>query len=96
LAGEGAGEEGRRQFVHLLARLRQPLLQLLGQREQARHSPHDFLLLGQRGQRKFQFHKSPFVDDWQRRRRRLFQNAPLKILRTTIEVSELWLNTFGW
>jgi len=44
LAGEGAGEEGWRQFVHLLARLRQPLLQLVGQREQARHSPHDFLL----------------------------------------------------
>src|ERR1017187_2565961 len=45
LAGEGAGEEGRRQFVHLLARLRQPLLQLVGLREQARHSPHDFMLL---------------------------------------------------
>jgi hypothetical protein len=29
----------------LPVRLRQPLLQLLGQREQVRHSPHDFLLL---------------------------------------------------
>jgi hypothetical protein len=44
-AGEGAGEEGWRQFVNLPARLRQPLLQLVGQREQARHSSHDFLLL---------------------------------------------------
>ena len=35
LSGEGAGEEGRRQLIHLPARLRQPLLQLVGQREQA-------------------------------------------------------------
>ena len=49
LAGEGAGEEGRRQLIHLPARLRQSLLQLVGQREQALHSPHDFLLLGKRG-----------------------------------------------
>jgi hypothetical protein len=37
--------KGWPQLIHLPARLRQPLLQLVGQREQARHSPHDFKLL---------------------------------------------------
>ena len=46
LAGEGAGEEGGRELVHLPARLGQPLLKLVGQRKQALHSPHDFLLFG--------------------------------------------------
>ena len=45
-AREGAGEEGGRELVHLPARLGQPLLKLVGQRKQALHSPHDFLLPG--------------------------------------------------
>ena len=48
LAGEGAGEEGGRERVHLPARLGQPHLKLVGQRKQSLHSPHDFLLLGER------------------------------------------------
>ena len=43
-AGEGAGEEGGRELVHLPARLGQPQLKLVGQRKQSLHSPHDFLL----------------------------------------------------
>ena len=50
LAGEGAGEEGGRERVHLPARLGQPHLRLVGQRKQSLHSPHDFLLLGERRQ----------------------------------------------
>jgi len=46
LAGEGAGEEGGRELLHLPARLGQPRLKLFGQRKQALHAPHDFLLLG--------------------------------------------------
>ena len=45
LAGEGAGEEGGRELLHLPARLGQPHLKLVGQRKQSLHSPHDFLLL---------------------------------------------------
>lgn len=37
LAGEGAGEEGRREPGHLTMRLHQPKLKLVGQGEQARH-----------------------------------------------------------
>ena len=42
-AGEGAGEEGGRELVHLPARLGQSRLKLVGQRKQSLHSPHDFL-----------------------------------------------------
>ena len=49
-AGEGAGEEGGRELVHLPARLGQPHLKLVGQRKQSLHAPHDFLLLGKRRQ----------------------------------------------
>jgi hypothetical protein len=40
-AGEGAGEEGWRERVHLPARLGQPLLKLVGQRKL--NSAHDQL-----------------------------------------------------
>src|SRR5258707_11606501 len=50
-AGEGAGEKGGRELVHLAARFGQPQLKLVGQRKQSLHSPHDFLLLGEGWQR---------------------------------------------
>src|SRR5437773_12044155 len=47
-AAESAGKERGRELVHLPARLGQPHLKLVGQRKQSLHSPHDFLLLGER------------------------------------------------
>jgi hypothetical protein len=41
-AGEGAGAGDGVNLSNLPAGLRQPLLQMTGQREQARHLPHDF------------------------------------------------------
>ena len=42
-AGEGAGEEGGRELVHLPACFGQPQLNLVGQRKQSLHSSHAIL-----------------------------------------------------
>jgi len=46
-ASEGTGDERGREPFRLLLRRGQPCPNLIGQREQPLHSPHDFLLLGQ-------------------------------------------------
>lgn len=47
LAAEGFGKNGLGEFLNVRRRLGVARLDLVGQREQARHSAHDFLLLGE-------------------------------------------------
>lgn len=69
-----AGEEGGHEFLHLPARLGQPLLKVVGQRKQALHSPHDFLLLGERSdwngdsvyRRAVEFHLVNSSQEWRK------------------------------